>query len=369
MHVLPDLAYLERKYSDRPVHVVGVHSAKFDAEADTEAIRNAVLRYDILHPVVNDRGMVLWRALGISSWPTIALVSPTGRLLLSLSGENHRRDLDDAIAAALEFYDEQGLLNDAPVPTSLEKDKDPVLVSSPLRFPGKVAVDRENNRIFVSDSGNHRILAINAIDGACIDSVGGNGPGLWDGPFESAAFNRPQGLCYCTRSGVLYVCDTESHAVRKVDFERRIVTTLAGNGRKGDDYRGGRARRDQALNSPWDCCIVYGKDGHHHGDLMVAMAGLHQIWRVDTESGKAEAFSGTGAERNQNGPTSATTAWAQPSGIALLPSMSADDPEDVIIVADAESSSIRKLDLRTGGSSLCVGGDPLFPDSKRRCRQ
>lgn len=31
--------------------VVGVHSAKFDNEKDSEAIRNAVLRYGITHPV------------------------------------------------------------------------------------------------------------------------------------------------------------------------------------------------------------------------------------------------------------------------------------------------------------------------------
>lgn len=32
MHVLPELAALERKYAGRPVAVVGVHSAKFDNE-------------------------------------------------------------------------------------------------------------------------------------------------------------------------------------------------------------------------------------------------------------------------------------------------------------------------------------------------
>lgn len=41
MHVLPDLAFLERKYAGSPVAVVGVHSAKFDNEKDLEAIRNA----------------------------------------------------------------------------------------------------------------------------------------------------------------------------------------------------------------------------------------------------------------------------------------------------------------------------------------
>ena len=32
MHVLPELAALERKYAGQPVCVVGVHSAKFDNE-------------------------------------------------------------------------------------------------------------------------------------------------------------------------------------------------------------------------------------------------------------------------------------------------------------------------------------------------
>ena len=75
MHVLPDLDFLEKKYKDKPVRlllplyvicfsvcrllkygvgqftVVGVHSAKFDNEKDLQAIRNAVLRYGITHPV------------------------------------------------------------------------------------------------------------------------------------------------------------------------------------------------------------------------------------------------------------------------------------------------------------------------------
>ena len=51
-----------------------------------DAIRDAILRYDIHHPCVNDANMELWRALGVSAWPTLALVSPSGRLLTMLSG-------------------------------------------------------------------------------------------------------------------------------------------------------------------------------------------------------------------------------------------------------------------------------------------
>lgn len=42
----------------------------------SSAIRSAVLRYDVTHPVVNDQAMAMWRDLGVNSWPTLAVVSP-----------------------------------------------------------------------------------------------------------------------------------------------------------------------------------------------------------------------------------------------------------------------------------------------------
>ena len=53
---------------------------------DSEAIRNAVLRYQVAHPVVNDTNMVLWRDLGVASWPTLMVVSPKGRVIATLAG-------------------------------------------------------------------------------------------------------------------------------------------------------------------------------------------------------------------------------------------------------------------------------------------
>lgn len=53
-------------------------------------------------------------------------------------------------------------------------------------------------------------------EGRYIDQIGGNGPALRDGPFDVAAFNRPQGLAYSTDRGCLYVADTENHALREV---------------------------------------------------------------------------------------------------------------------------------------------------------
>ncbi|WVZ06045.1 hypothetical protein V8G54_019391 [Vigna mungo] len=352
MHVLPDLDALEKKYKDMPFVVVGVHSAKFDNEKDSEAIRNAVLRYGISHPVVNDGDMFLWRNLGISSWPTFAIVGPDGKLLAQLAGEGHRKDLDDFAEAALLYYGKQNMLDNTPISLSLEKDNDPRLLTSPLKFPGKLAVDVLNNRLFISDS-NHNRIVVTDLDGNFIVQIGSSGEeGLNDGSFDDATFNRPQGLAYNAKKNILYVADTENHALREIDFVNEKVRTLAGNGTKGSDYVGGGKGGTQLLNSPWDVCFHPFEE-----TIYIAMAGQHQIWEHNLLEATSSAFSGDGYERNLNGSSSTNTSFAQPSGLSLSQDLSK------IYIADSESSSIRVVDLKTGGSQLLAGGDPMFADN------
>ena len=52
------------------------------------------------------------------------------------------------------------------------------------------------------------------LDGNFITQVGGGGEGLKDGGFADALFNRPQGVAYNAAKNVLYVADTENHALR-----------------------------------------------------------------------------------------------------------------------------------------------------------
>src|SRR6185295_16585575 len=97
IHVLPDLAKLEKKYPNELV-VIGVHSAKFDNEKNTDAIRKAVLRYEIAHPVVNDANMAIWRAFRATAWPSLVLVDPEGQIVLRESGEGLYEELDKEIS-------------------------------------------------------------------------------------------------------------------------------------------------------------------------------------------------------------------------------------------------------------------------------
>ncbi|XP_022961409.1 protein SUPPRESSOR OF QUENCHING 1, chloroplastic isoform X3 [Cucurbita moschata] len=358
MHVLPDLEYLEKKYDDKAFVVVGVHSAKFDNEKDLEAIRNAVIRYGITHPVVNDGDMFLWRELGINSWPTFAIVGPNGKLLAQISGEGRRKDLDDFVEAALLFYSEKKILDSRPLPLRLEKDSDPRLITSPLKFPGKLTIDVLNNRLFISDS-NHNRIVVTDLSGNFLIQIGSTGEdGLRDGTFDDATFNRPQGLAYNAKKNLLYVADTENHALREIDFVRETVRTLTGNGTKGSDYQGGKEGTSQLLNSPWDVCFEPISE-----KVYIAMAGQHQIWVHDTLNGVTKSFSGDGFERNLNGSSSSSSSFAQPSGLSVSPAIAWFVDSSEVYIADSESSSIRAVDLKTGGSRLLAGGDPIFSDN------
>ncbi|RYR56212.1 hypothetical protein Ahy_A05g021968 isoform B [Arachis hypogaea] len=73
---------------------------------------------------------------------------------------------------------------------NLEKDNDPRLSASPLKFPGKLAIDILNNRLFISDS-NHNRIVVTDLDGNFIVQIGSSWEqGLQDGPFDDATFNK-----------------------------------------------------------------------------------------------------------------------------------------------------------------------------------
>jgi thiol-disulfide isomerase/thioredoxin len=273
MHVLPDLALLERKYRDEPFLVIGVHSAKFSNEGQRQTVRAAVSRYEIAHPVVVDEEMQMWSEYAIRSWPTLVLVGADGRIAGAVAGEGNLETLDQAIAKALEEGRSRDLL--APGPLRLAREQS-VRAASGLAFPGKVLADPEGDRLFVADSNHNRILVATLPDSEgrsrLIRVVGSGRAGLADGPAVEAEFKHPQGLA---RSGsALYVADTENHAIRAVDLETWTVRTIAGTGTQSNDRSGGKKGTAQGLNSPWDLAL-------EGSTLYIAMAGPHQLWRLD----------------------------------------------------------------------------------------
>ncbi len=321
MHVIPDLKKLEAKYPEE-LAVIGVHSAKFKNEKETENIRSAVLRYEIEHPVVNDANFAIWKRYGVQAWPTMAVIDPEGQLVGLLSGEGNYEVLDEIISRLIEKFKDS--INRKPLPIAPEKNKEPDTV---LSFPGKVLADETGNRLFISDSNHNRILICD-LDGRVIDVAGHGNTGLKDGGFDEAEFNHPQGLVL--HGDDLYVADTENHALRLLDLNARAVKTVAGTGEQSRSREGGLALITP-LNSPWDLARIGDGD-----QIYVAMAGPHQLWVYDLGREWIEPFAGSGRESIIDGGLD-TCALAQPSGI--------DSDGHNLYFADSEVSALRMVDF------------------------
>ncbi|HXW84183.1 MAG TPA: thioredoxin-like domain-containing protein, partial [Candidatus Binataceae bacterium] len=225
MHIIPDLKRLEAKYP-RELVVVGVHSAKFDNEHQTANIRSAIERYEIEHPVINDENMQVWRMYGVRAWPTLVLINPEGRVIGTHSGEAIFDLFDAAIGETVEHFDRTKRIDRTPLKLDLERFHQPAGL---LAFPGKIAADEKLGLLALSDSNHNRIVTV-TFDGEVKDVIGDGEIGLRDGSFETARFFRPQGVYLDGDARVIYVADTENHAIRKIDLNSRTVATLAGDG-------------------------------------------------------------------------------------------------------------------------------------------
>ena len=124
LHVLPDLKYLEQKYKDS-LTVIGVHSAKFENEKEAENIRQAILRYDIEHPVVVDSDFAIWSQYAVRAWPTVMVIDPESYVIGYMSGEGNRDALDQLISQLIEQHKQQKTINFHELSLTLEKQRQP----------------------------------------------------------------------------------------------------------------------------------------------------------------------------------------------------------------------------------------------------
>jgi len=324
IHVMPDLAKLEKKYPNELV-VIGVHSPKFENEKDTESIKKAILRYEIKHPVVNDANSKIWQAYEANSWPTLILIDPEGNFVGRAPGEGNYDVLDRVIAKLIKIHKDKKTLDEKPFPFQLIKEQ----TASPLFFPGKVLADGKGNRLFIADSTNHRIV-ITTLEGKKIAVAGAGQPGSTDGAFDKAMFNDPQGMALDGET--LYVADRKNHLIRALDLRAKTVQTIAGIGAQGQDREFGGKPLKTGLNSPW----ALWQQGT---DLYIAMAGHHQIWLLDLKKDELQPYAGDGIETLRDGMLGRAR-FAQPSGLA--------SDGKTLWVADSEISAIRAVPLGDG---------------------
>ncbi|MFW6296788.1 MAG: hypothetical protein ACOC04_06320, partial [Halothece sp.] len=317
-------------------------SGKFEHEKEMENVRQAVLRYDIQHPVIVDQEFRVWSEYAVKAWPTLVVIDPDGYVVSQVSGEGHYSWLNELIGSLVEQYSGQEKLKNESLNLILEKQKHPL--TTPLAFPGKVLARKvgDRNLLFIADTGHHRII-VSDLDGNVIQIIGTGNPGFKNGSLTEAEFSSPQGMALDSDHSYLYVADTGNHGIRCVDLENGVVTAIAGTGKQNRQlsHQSGKAL-EIPLNSPWDLEKV--------GEfLYIAIAGSHQIWQLNLKTNFMKTYAGTGAEACVDGDLQEAT-FAQPSGI------STNGKE--LFIADSESSSIREISLEKEPSvrTICGSG-------------
>ena len=322
LHVLDELRELEAKHADELV-VVGVHSPKFEHEADPQALAAAVERYGVHHPVLDDPDLVTWQAYAARAWPTLVLIDPEGYVVAQYAGEGHAHAIEALLETLIGRHQGRGTLQPGESPYVA-----PEPAATDLRFPAD-AIALPQGGFLVADAGHSQVVELAADAETVVRRIGSGDRALRDGDAETASFCEPNGLCLLppdVAASVGYdvvVADTVNHALRGIDLASGEVTTLAGSGRQwvhGDGTR--------TLSSPWDVAWW-------NGAVWIAMAGIHQLWTFDPATGEVAVAAGTGNEGLVDGP--AAQSWlAQPSGLAPA--------GDRLWIADAEVSALRWLD-------------------------
>ncbi|TQJ68444.1 thiol-disulfide isomerase/thioredoxin [Arthrobacter sp. SLBN-100] len=381
LHVLDELRPLEEQYSDVLV-TVGVHSPKFEHEADPLALAAAVERYEIHHPVLDDPELDTWKAYTARAWPTLVVIDPEGYIVAHLSGEGHADGLAVLIPELIAEHEAKGTLHRGSGPYVA-----PEPTSGTLRFPGKAlflpagrgsASQGESDggsaagaaasgsatpgSWLVTDTGHHRLVELGTDFQTVLATYGSGTKGYVDGPAAGddadARFNEPQGLVLlpedvAAKAGYdVVIADSVNHRLRGLSLTDGKASTVAGNGvqrlletgpaRVDEDAAGFTGRLSEhplevSLSSPWD--LVWSRKLNA---VVVAMAGTHQIFSFDPLTGAVAIVAGNGLEGLLDGP--AHEAWfAQSSGLA-------EDADGNIWVADSETSALRKLVLDDDGT-------------------
>jgi thiol-disulfide isomerase/thioredoxin len=371
LHVLDELRPLEEEYSDVLV-TVGVHSPKFEHEADPVALASAVERYEIHHPVLDDPELETWKAYTARAWPTLVVIDPEGYIVAHLSGEGHAAGLAVLVPELIAEHEAKGTLHRGSGPYVA-----PEPTSGTLRFPGKALFlpagrgttgseageeASDGGSWLVTDTGHHRLVELGTDFQTVLRTYGTGTKGYADGQAAgdaaAAQFNEPQGLVLLPEDVAakvgydVVIADSVNHRLRGLSLTDGTATTLAGNGvqrlletgpaRVDEDAAGFTGQLsgnplDVSLSSPWDVVWSTKLDS-----VLVAMAGTHQIFGFDPLTGAVSIVAGTGLEGLLDGP--AHESWfAQSSGLA-------EDADGNVWVADSETSALRKLAIGDDGT-------------------
>ena len=246
----------------------------------------------------------------VRAWPTLVLVDPEGYVVAQLSGEGHAHALDALVAELVASTRRRARCTAATGRTSRRRRRRPSCASPARRslLPG--------GTLLVADTGHHALVELAADGETVLRRIGGGARGLRRRRPGRGAVHRAAGPAACCPSERapqvgydVVVADTVNHALRGVRLADGAVTHRRRHRPPVDAGRDRRPSRD--LSSPVGRRLVA------DDRVVVAMAGIHQLWTFDPVTRRRWRCSpGRRNEGLLDGPL--TEAWfAQPSGLAV----------------------------------------------------
>src|SRR5207249_3892202 len=185
-------------------------------------------------------------------------------------------------------------------------------VAATLNFPSAAVADSKGN-LYIADTFNHRVRRVDAATGT-IWTLAGTGAARFagdGGPATKAMLNEPVALALDEQRDLLYIADLANYRVRVVDLDTGRITTYAGNGEREYDGDGHKAVH-AALSGPSGLAL------DAEGALYIADTFSGRIRKIDLATRTISTVAGDGTEyRYQGMPNEFSTSLARPAGIAL----------------------------------------------------
>lgn len=232
---------------------------------------------------------------------------------------------------------------------------DGAALSAKFDQPHEIRFDPQGH-LYISDMKTQTIRRVDW-QTKMVSTVAGTGKAGFSGdggPATAALFDLPISVVLDGDRGFL-ICDIKNHRVRAVDYKTGIVSTVAGTGEKKPTPDGAPVA-GTPLNGPRTLAI------DANGNVIIVLREGNAVYRWNRPANTLEHLAGNGkAGYSGNGGPAKLAQLSGPKGVAI-------GPEGDIYLADTESHSIRAIRLKTGIIETIVGngkpgdgpdGDPL----------
>lgn len=320
---MEDLTQLQEEFPH--IRVIISLNPKFDYPTEDADILFELEKRQIPLPIYADKGFKLWECMEVEFWPTTMFFGPQGGLLETQVGRLNLQELRMLLPEVINR-----------LRPYMDKSAEPFYGMPPgrwnkrtvLEYPSGLAVNTQESMIFVSDQLGDRILGL-TVDGNVMYCIGNGEEGFKDGALEQATFNGPRGMAMDEENFILYIADTDNHAVRKVDLINDEVTTIMGVGRPPRKMPKKIVGVNSVINAPSDLLLK-------GNDLFISMQGSNQIWKMDLRTGVAKPIAGTEKFGYSNG-LALQSDLAAPSGLST-------DASEAVFFTDAQASALRYVD-------------------------